>query len=183
MSHLKITISSAMCLSWNLLTVFLYSHNVCMCISILPSVHHFCFPCPNLSHTFRSPFRSLVFLSVTFFVHQKHVTVISHSYCPPFHSPYCCIVLSLSSFTCLIILISVSTDAPFLIGTLSSDHPHVHMRKPHSTYRTIQKEILQLVNWKQGIFQVKNSYKIHVYGHRFLATGKNCWSVACKSHQ
>jgi hypothetical protein len=55
MSHLKITSRSAMCLSWNILSVFLYSQNVCMCISILPSVHHFCFPCPNLSHTFRSP--------------------------------------------------------------------------------------------------------------------------------
>ena len=141
-SHLKITSRSAIRPSWNLLSAFLYSHNVCMCISILPSLHHFCFPCPNLSHTFRSPFRSLVFLSVTFFVHQKHLTVISHSYWPPFHSQYCYIVSSLSSFTCLIILISVSTDASFLISTLSSEHPHVHTCKPHSTYRMIQKEIL-----------------------------------------
>jgi len=142
MSHLKITSRSAMCLLWNLLPVFLYSHNVCTCISILPSVHHFCFPCPNLSHTFRSLFRSLVFLSVTFFVLRKLVAVMSHSYCPPSHSQYCYIVLSLSSFTCHIILISVSTDASFLISTLSTEHPYVQMWKPHSTYRTIQKEIL-----------------------------------------
>jgi hypothetical protein len=133
MSRLKITSRSAMRLSWNILSVFLYYHNVCMCTSILPSVHHYCFPCPNLSHTFSSPFRSLVFLSVNFFVHQKHVTVISHSYCPPFHSQYCYIVLSLSSFTCLIILISVSTDTCFLISNLSFEHPHVHMCQPHST--------------------------------------------------
>ena len=117
-----------------------------MCISILPSVHHVCFPCPNLSHPFRSPFRFLVFLSVTFFVHHKHVTVMSHSYCPPFHLQYCYTVLSFSSFTCRIILISVSIYASLLISTLSSEHLRVQMCK--ATLHLQDDSAVKLIIWR-----------------------------------